>query len=31
MRKLARDDGLPRPLSNHSLDAPDHPGLEADF
>ena len=31
MRKLARDHGLPRPLSNHSLDAPDHPGLEADF
>jgi hypothetical protein len=20
-----------RPLSNHTLDAPDHPGLEADF
>jgi predicted transcriptional regulator of viral defense system len=31
MRTLARDHGLPRPLSNHSLDAPDHPGLEADF
>jgi len=30
-RKLARDHGLPRPRSNHSLDAPDHPGLEADF
>ena len=31
MRKLARDHGLPRPLSNHSLAAPDHPRLEADF
>jgi hypothetical protein len=31
MRKLARDHELPRPLSNHTLDAPDHPGLEADF
>jgi very-short-patch-repair endonuclease len=31
MRKLARDHKLPRPLSNHTLDAPDHPGLEADF
>ncbi len=31
MRKLAREHKLPRPLSNHTLDAPDHPGLEADF
>jgi len=31
MRKLASRYGLPRPLSNHTLDAPDHPGLEADF
>jgi predicted transcriptional regulator of viral defense system len=31
MRKLARKHGLLRPRSNHSLDAPDHPGLEADF
>jgi very-short-patch-repair endonuclease len=31
MRRLARDHKLPRPLSNHTLDAPDHPGLEADF
>ena len=31
MRKLAREHGLPQPLSNHTLDAPDHPGLEADF
>ena len=31
MRKLARKHGLPRPLSNHTLDAPDHPHLEADF
>ena len=29
MRKLARDHGFPQPLSNHTLDAPDHPGLEA--
>ena len=27
MRKLARNHGLPRPISNHTLDAPDHPGL----
>jgi hypothetical protein len=31
MRRLARDHGLPRPECNASLDAPDHPGLEADF
>jgi len=31
MRKLARKHGLPRPECNASLDAPDHPGLEADF
>jgi hypothetical protein len=31
MRRLARRHGLPRPLCNHVLDAPDHPGLEADF
>jgi hypothetical protein len=31
MRRLARKHGLPRPLSNHTLDAPEHPGLEADF
>ena len=31
MRKLAHNHGLPRPISNHTLDAPDHPGLEADF
>ena len=30
MRKLARDHKLPRPLCNHTLDAPDHPGLEVD-
>ena len=31
MRKLARDHGLPQPKINYALDAPDHPGLEADF
>jgi predicted transcriptional regulator of viral defense system len=31
MRKLARQHTLPTPMSNHTLDAPDHPGLEADF
>ncbi len=31
MRKLAREHGLPQPECNTSLDAPDHPGLEADF
>jgi hypothetical protein len=31
MRKLARKHGLPQPTCNTSLDAPDHPGLEADF
>jgi hypothetical protein len=31
MSKLARDHGLPQPKSNHALDVPDHPGLEADF
>lgn len=31
LRKLARQHGLPQPHSNHTLDAPDHPGLEADF
>jgi Protein of unknown function (DUF559) len=31
MRKLAREHGLPQPECNRSLDAPDHPGLEADF
>jgi hypothetical protein len=30
MRRLARDHGLPQPLFNASLDAPDHPGLEVD-
>ena len=28
---MACEHKLPRPLSNHTLDAPDHPGLEADF
>jgi hypothetical protein len=31
MNRLARDHGLPQPKSNYALDAPDHPGLEADF
>ena len=31
MRRLARRQGLPQPHSNHTLDARDHPGLEADF
>jgi very-short-patch-repair endonuclease len=31
LRRLARRHGLPQPHSNHTLDAPDHPGLEADF
>jgi hypothetical protein len=31
MRRLARKHGLPQPISNHVLDAPDHPGLEVDF
>ena len=31
MRRLARKHGLPQPECNTSLDAPDHPGLEADF
>ena len=31
MRRLARRHGLPQPECNASLDAPDHPGLEADF
>ena len=31
MRKLAREHGLPQPECNTSLDAPGHPGLEADF
>ncbi len=30
MRKLASEHGLPRALCNHTLDAPDHPGLEVD-
>ena len=30
MRRLARDHELPRPLCNHTLDAPDHPGLKVD-
>jgi very-short-patch-repair endonuclease len=30
MRRLARPHGLPPPLCNHVLDAPDHPGLEVD-
>ena len=30
-RKLVRRAGLPDPLGNHTLDAPDHPSLEADF
>jgi AraC-like DNA-binding protein len=30
-RKLARRAGLPEPLGNYTLDAPDHPRLEADF
>ena len=30
MRTLAREHGLARPLCNHVLDAPDHPGLEVD-
>jgi very-short-patch-repair endonuclease len=29
--KLVRDNGLPEPLVNHILDAPDHPGIEVDF
>jgi predicted transcriptional regulator of viral defense system len=28
---LVRTNGLPEPLVNHILDAPDHPGLEVDF
>ena len=31
MNRLASDHGLPQPKSNYALDAPDHPGLEADF
>jgi hypothetical protein len=31
MCKLARKHSLPQPISNHTLDAPHHPGLEADF
>jgi predicted transcriptional regulator of viral defense system len=30
-RKLVRRAGLPDPLCNHTLDAPDHPHLEVDF
>jgi uncharacterized protein DUF559 len=30
-RKLVRRAGLPEPLCNHTLDAPDHPHLEVDF
>ena len=29
--QLLRAAGLPEPLVNHTLDAPDHPGLEVDF
>jgi hypothetical protein len=31
MRKLARKHKLPQPQCNSTLDAPDHPGLEADL
>jgi hypothetical protein len=31
VRKLARKHGMPQPECNTSLDAPDHPGLEADL
>jgi predicted transcriptional regulator of viral defense system len=30
-RKLVRRAGLPEPLGNYTLDAPDHPHLEVDF
>jgi hypothetical protein len=30
LRRLARRHGLPRPMCNHTLDAPDHPALEVD-
>jgi hypothetical protein len=30
-RKLVQRAGLPQPLGNHTLDAPDHPELEVDF
>jgi hypothetical protein len=30
-RELVRRAGLPEPLANFILDAPDHPGLEVDF
>lgn len=29
--RLVRDGGLPEPLANHVLDAPDHPGIKVDF
>ena len=30
MRRLVRDRGLPQPVFNIALDAPDHPGNEVD-